>query len=257
MEIVCSNPQSDWHPMIHYHGTPITGGDKNAIVLKHRHAMVSLASAECLPVYAEICQSFALDNGAFSAWTQSKQLDVVGFWEWVETWRKHPGFDWCLIPDVIDGGEAENDSMLADAPSRHWCVPVWHLHESIDRLQKLAADWPRVALGSSGQFSSPGSDSWWRRMAEAIPAVCDEDGRPLVKLHGLRMLDTSITSVIPLASADSTNVARNAGLDCRWTGPYVPPSVTARAAVIIDRIESHASASRWTGMVIRNWELFG
>ncbi len=45
-------------------------------------------------------------------------------------------------------------------------------------------------------------------MAQAMAQACDL-GRPRVKLHGLRMLDVEVFSRLPLASADSTNVARN------------------------------------------------
>ena len=46
-------------------------------------------------------------------------------------------------------------------------MPVWHLHESLERLQRLARCWRTVALGSSGQWSSPGTGVWWKRMGIA------------------------------------------------------------------------------------------
>ena len=95
-------------------------------------------------------------------------------------------------------------------------VPVWHLHESLDRLDLLANAYSLVALGSSGEYASPDSPKWWARMAEVMECVCI-DGQPVTKLHGLRMLDPTILAHLPLASADSTNVARNIGLDSRWT----------------------------------------
>jgi hypothetical protein len=111
-------------------------------------------------------------------------------------------------------------------------------------------------LGSSGQFAQIGTPRWWGRMSEAM-AVVTEDGIPVTRLHGLRMLDPVVFSHIPFASADSTNVARNIGIDSRWTGPYSPKSRQARALV---RIESHAAAHRWNGEasgVAQNHELFG
>ena len=133
------------------------------------------------------------------------------------------------------------------------------MHESLARLERLTDEWPRVALGSSGAFADPGAIDWWGRMAEIMRVACDADGMPRVPLHGLRMLDPVIFAHLPLASADSCAVARNVGLDSKWSGPFVPRTRLARALVLIDRIESHASARRWceSAGVQQNLELIG
>lgn len=228
--------------MIHYHGIPVTGSADNAPrFYRGRHLFCSFAAPDHLKIGAKCCQSFALDNGAFSAWTKGKPLDLKGYTDWVREWHRHPAFDFAIIPDVIDGDERENDAMLLDwiAPFglRPWLVPVWHLHESLTRFQRLAATWPRVALGSSGEWSTPGSESWWGRMAEAMGAICI-DGRPTCKLHGLRMLSTEIFPKLPLASADSTNASRNGQREC-------PTNPIAGANCIADRIEIYPSADRY------------
>jgi len=240
--------------VIHYHGTPFSGAGQ--LALRAKHACVSFAAPGCIGEVAEICQSFILDNGAFSAWTRNERLDIDGFRAWVDLWGRHPGCDWYLIPDVIDGDETANDALLDGWPGG---VPVWHLHESLDRLERLCHTYPRVALGSSGDYSTPGSRSWWHRMAQAMEAACDEDGMPVTKLHGLRMLDPTIFSHLPLSSADSTNVARNIGIDSAWKGPYAPASRHTRALILMERIEQHASARRWCGSngVQQNLEIFG
>lgn len=243
--------------MIPYHGTPITPESVAAEVLKGRHAFVSFRHPGQLGIALEVCQSVALDNGAFSAWRAGEPVtDWAEFYAWAGDLLRHPSVDWAIIPDVIDGTEADNDALLAEWPHGRAGVPVWHLHESLDRLARLAADWPRVALGSSGQWSDPGSRAWWDRMAEALPVVCDGEGRPLVRLHGLRMLDPEVFTRIPFASADSTNVARNIGIDAAWTGAYQPPSKAVRALVLASRIEAHGSAERWSGRPIQQG-LFG
>lgn len=84
-------------------------------------------------------------------------------------------------------------------------------------------------------------------MAEIMEVCCDSDGLPLVKLHGLRMLDTGIFSRVPLASADSTNVARNIGIDSRWKGTYLPRSKLSKALILMNNVEDHVAAHRWNG----------
>lgn len=209
-----------------------------------RHAMVSFAWPDTLPVVAEYCQSFALDNGAFSAWRSGKAFDLPGYTAWVEEWHKHPGFDWCLIPDVIDGTAADNDALIdwwATHTFRVASVPVWHFHESEHRLRALAGRFDRVALGSSGAWPTPGNDAWWDRLKEVLPAILDAQGRPHCKLHGLRMLNPAIFTAIPFASADSTNAAQNAG----GTRVYAAPEAWQRANVIAYRAEVHNSAAAW------------
>lgn len=236
--------------MIHYHGSPTTPLQPALALYQRRHAMVSFANPEQLPLVAEVCQSFVLDNGAFTFWKAGRgTVDVEAYRAWVAEWERHPGFDWALIPDKIDGDEAENDIMLArwfQAGGGLDGVPVWHLHERLERLRYMAIAYPRVALGSSGVYSEPNTPAWWKRMAEAMDAVCDQ-GRPRVKLHGLRMLNPAVFGKLPLASADSTAVARNIGLDVKWAkGQYQPMTKTARALVLVDRIEHFNSAANWT-----------
>lgn len=237
--------------MIHYHGGPLSGQrDSQSRFWRGRHAMVSFAYPETLPVIAESVQSFALDNGAFSAWQSGTPFDFDGYMAWVREWHRHPTFDWCLIPDVIDGDEKENDEMILrwvqSDLHRSNGVPVWHFHESNERLQRLAGNYRMVALGSSGQWPNPGSPSWWNRLGEAIMWICDQKKRPYCKLHGLRMLNPEIFSRCPFASADSTNAAQNAGSITRF-GQYTPPEAWQRAVVIADRIEAYNSAPVYLG----------
>jgi hypothetical protein len=240
--------------MIHYHGTPIGGSRVDTIrFLMGRHALVPFTYTDDIGPVADVCQSFVLDNGAFSVWKSGKVLDVEGYKAWVREWCLHPGFDWALIPDVIDGTEDENDAMLMDwhfSRLDKYGVPVWHLHESLERLERLCKNFRIVALGSSGQWSSPGSVTWWERMREVMAAACDKDGRPKAKLHGLRMLDPEVFSRLPLSSADSTNAAVNSGSLSRF-GMYKPPTSSQRAEVIAERIESMNSAPVWRHQLIQ------
>lgn len=235
---------------MHLHGTPIGGTRQDvARFLMGRHAFVPFPRQDDMGAVAECCQSFVFDNGAYSVWKRGEVLDVEGYTRWSEQWHRHPGFEWALIPDVIDGDEADNDALLLDWPAHVPGVPVWHMHEDIGRLERLCREWPRVALGSSGKWASPGTSGWWGRMSEAMNAVCP-DGRPLARLHGLRMLDPAIFTKLPLASADSTNAAVNCGSLDRF-GMYVPQTAAQRAAVIADRIEAHNSAAIWAPVPIQ------
>ncbi len=245
--------------MIRYHGGPITPESAALAAWKRSHAMISFANPDQAGIAFEVADSVALDNGAWPIFAAGKgRIDIAAYADWVKQWSLHPAFDWCLIPDVIDGSEAENDALIQTwMLPRSISVPVWHLHESLFKLNKLAIEYPRIAFGSSGEFVDIGTQRWWGRISEAMEVVCDSEGRPMCKLHGLRQMDPTVFSVIPYASVDSTNVARNIGLDCRWTGSYVPKRKETRAMVLRDNIENHACASRWNGPIARNFQLFG
>lgn len=234
--------------MIHYHGSPITPETAAARVYSGGHGFVSFRHRQQMGLVLDVCQSFAVDNGAFSAWTAgTPTADWLPYYDWVAGIRRYPGFDFAVIPDVIDGDEAANDALLAEWPwgKSTTGAPVWHMHESIDRLVRLAHTWPRVCLGSSGEFRKVGSPGWHSRMHAAMMAITDTEGFPVCKLHGLRMLNPAIFSTLPLASADSTNIARNVGIDQRWKGTYSPPTKDSRAALMRERIEATPGAKNY------------
>lgn len=233
--------------MIHYHGMPINPQTAGVAAVQSGHAFVTWADPQPLGLVVEVCQSFAIDNGAFSAWRSGRPVrDWDPFYLWAEECRRIPACDFAVVPDVIDGSEADNDALVAEWPLPRWFgAPVWHMHESLDRLARLVNEWPRVCFGSSGEFSSPGSPSWWARMRSAMLVSCDPQGRPLARFHGLRMLNPAIFSRLPFASADSTNIARNIGIDKAWKGTYLPPTKEARATVMRQRIESLNAPAVW------------
>lgn len=228
--------------MIHYHGGPITPESVAEKVWRARHAFISFKYPNQLSLASSICQSFALDN---AAWSYYKEKTIIKSWDpfyvWIEDWKDHPGFDFTMIPDKIDGNEKQNKRLIDEWPFGLIGVPVWHLHESIRHLKRLASNWPRIAFGSSGEFAQIGTKKWWLRMYEAVSSICNEKGRPVCKLHGLRMMNSNIFTKFPFSSVDSTNIAINIGLDKNWSS-YGPKTKETRGLVLAERIEWHNSA---------------
>lgn len=233
--------------MIHYHGLPITPETAAARTVAAGHAFISFRHPGQLALAVSVCQSFAIDNGAFSAWRAGTPVqDWHPYYEWAARCQRIPCCDFAVIPDVIDGTEADNDALLNEWPLPRWFgAPVWHMHESLERLDRLVTDWPRVCLGSSGAFATIGTRQWWQRIGQAMRVICNDDGQPKAKLHGLRMLNPAIFSRLPLASADSTNIGRNIGIDSAWKGTYLPATKEARAEVMRGRIESMNAPPTW------------
>jgi hypothetical protein len=232
--------------MIHYHGTPIGGSRQDAArFITGRHVLIPFGRQDDLGSALEFSQTFCLDNGAYSHWKAGHgKIDFDEYLLWAQSLRKHPAFDWALIPDIIDGSEQDNLDWVLKwirSGTKAKGVPVWHLHESLDYLEWLVNGFDIVALGSSGDYKTPGTKKWWKRMSEAMSVACFDSGKPKCKLHGLRMLDPEIFSRLPLSSADSTNAAVNCNRLARF-GMYTPATSSQRAAVIADRVEKHNSS---------------
>lgn len=244
--------------MIHYHGGPIWPERAAMVVWTNRHAFISHYRPEQIEIAAEVSQSFAIDNGAYSIWKRNAQpkVDWQDYYLFVEKWHRHPGFDWAIIPDSITGTTHDNEKLITEWPFEPSVgVPVWHMHEELSHLRNLVNMFPRVAIGSSGEYAQIGTDLWRLRIDEALEHACDELRRPKSKLHGLRMLAPAIFTRLPLSSADSTNVAQNCMESPRWRG-YNPPSNAIRAEVLAERIESHTSQPIWTpGQTVDDNEL--
>lgn len=236
--------------MLHYHGIAGVGPKFLATVFPGKHAFVSFAEPGNLANVAGICSSFAMDNGAFTSWKQKKKFDFAGFREWVEEWRRHPAYDWHLIPDVIDGDEEQNRK-LVEGWTLPGGVPVWHMHESLEFLADLCSSFERVAIGSSGAYSTVATAKWWQRINEAMKHICCGDGQPPCKLHGLRMLRIDVFSRLPFHSADSTTVVRDSKYDKSWPGYNAPKTPHMRGFVIADRLESHQAAARWAALPVQ------
>jgi hypothetical protein len=70
------------------------------------------------------------------------------------------------------------------------------------------------------------------------------DGKQVAIATALGVHESTV-SRLPLASADSTNIGQNVGIDSAWRGPYTPASKDMRALVMRTRIESHQAMTLW------------
>lgn len=170
------------------------------------HFCVSYAAPNDVKRAHQYGQSVLLDNGAYSFWKTGKLTDWDGYYKWCDEWLDYPT-TWAIIPDIIDGEIAEQRKLISQWPHGVRGAPVWHLHESIDRLLDLLDAWPRVCFGSSGQYAQVLSVAWCRRVDEAWNAIVKRHSRtPWV--HMLRGMQC-VKYEWPFASTDSTDIGRN------------------------------------------------
>lgn len=231
--------------MIKYHGTPIGGSKRDALLfLSGRNGLVSYAYQHHLPEVLNVCASFCLDNGAFSIWKSGKgTIDEAGYQRWIESLRDHPGFDFFIIPDVIDGKERDNNLLYRKWSRIKGGVPVYHLGESVQRFRYLAERNWKVCLGSTSKWPTIGTERWWDLFANMMDKIC-VNGYPPCKLHGLRMLNPKVFTKIPLHSGDSSNAAVNNGI-CLKKGIHPSLERWQGSERIARRIEAYQSAPIW------------
>jgi hypothetical protein len=176
--------------------------------MEGRHFCVPFPSDQDLKTCLEIGQSLMLDNGAFSAFTRGLPLDVAGFYKWLEPILAPPHF--AIVPDAINGSLEDQYKFLSTWPRQTFgyanCAPVFHLHMPLSHLSFLCNAYPKVCLGSSGEFWEIGSAAWCERMNVIFNFLAKRRVMPWI--HGLRMLGQH-SGPWPMASADSTNVAQN------------------------------------------------
>ena len=224
-----------------------------ARILKSKHAFVSYADPSQLSIVKEVCQSWALDNGAFSFWKSGKEINFDDYFKFIEE-VSGPSMDFFIIPDVIGGTEEENDDLIDQSPYQVngvGGVPVWHTDESLNRLNRLLESFSKIAIGS-GNGLTPNSPDWWMRIYQAMDLLTDNQGKPLTKIHGLTILNPEIFQKLPFESADSTMVGRNINAQRNeWKGSYSPLSHYGKAQVLIDRIEFFNSPQFWERVPIQ------
>lgn len=213
---------------LHYHGLPITGWDV-FYTLAGRCFCVSFHRPDQVKQAHEVGQAVMLDNGAFSAFTKGKPVtDWRAFYDWCDRWLAYPT-SWAVIPDEIDAGSQQQDALLREWPHGERGAPVWHMDEPVDRLVRLTEEWPRVCIGSTGEYWQILSDAWTRRMDKAWDAVAARHPRT-PNIHMLRGMQLTRCDW-PFASVDSTDIGRNhnraentaRAMADRWDAAQCPP----------------------------------
>lgn len=223
-----------------------------------KHILVSYAdfnqsTEHLMAIVVSYCESFCIDNGAYTIWNQGGSLDIEGYKAWCFKWRRSPAFDFCIVPDVIGGSQKDNEKLLDAWPLYEIrSAPVWHMNESTEYLDLLVEHCTTVCIGTAG-IAHPGTRKWWKRMSEAMRVACDKEGSPgsatlpasgPARLHGLGMLDWEIYSRIPFACADSANAVINRNSKERF-GYYCMPSEADRATAIAYCSQRSSSAPFW------------
>lgn len=213
--------------MIPFHGTPIGSYHRNKDVLRGINMVLTWTTYSSVVkgarthvptksgiLHARLANALLLDCGAFPFWRAQKRnnnpkpLDFQSVIKWYREMMIYNENTNVIMPDVIEGGEYENDMMLERFPldlvSIAW--PVWHTEESIHRLIRLARKYGKICIGPMGRHSHVTGKAYTERMIEVFNAITrDAYG---TKIHALRGLQLA-GGPFPFDQADSTDAGRN------------------------------------------------
>tara|TARA_R110000823_G_scaffold295274_1_gene414320 strand:- start:285 stop:1034 length:750 start_codon:yes stop_codon:yes gene_type:complete len=227
------------------HGTPIT--PKRLLPqLKGKSFCVSYMHPEQLNETIELVgdnEVLILDNGAFTAWKKGITLDDAwwdGFYAWANAAMDKCPQAVCVIPDVINGNEADNLQLIADAikgnkikyPER--AMAIWHMNESFEQLEKLFRIFNFIGFGSCGEVditkNKPGS-AYIAKIKQAWAFMAYWENKYNIDKPWIHMMrGLGVLHKIGFDSADSCNIAMN-----HWRNKN---NVVHHVAQFADRLEA-------------------
>jgi hypothetical protein len=141
-----------------------------------------------------------MDSGAFSAYTQKTTVDINKYIEFLHT-NKHKLDVYCCL-DVIGDAEAtwKNFDIMKKAGLDP--LPVFHVGEDFKYLHKCL-EYEYFCLG--GMATTILKNNRAAFLDKCFSIICDKEGYPKSKVHGLGMTDFELMLRYPFYSVDSTS----------------------------------------------------
>jgi len=166
--------------------------------------------------------SLFLDSGAFSAWTQGREIDIDAYIQFclehqdlvdaVANLDVIPGHPYKRITqkDIEDSAKRgwENyEKMLAAGIPKNKLVHIFHQGEDMKWLEKMVRVMPYIGLSPANDKTRDQKLMWLDRCMEC---VTDKNGMPLVKFHGFAVTSLDMLLRYPWYSVDSSTWVVNA-----------------------------------------------
>jgi hypothetical protein len=141
-----------------------------------------------------------LDSGAFSAFTKGAKTDLPAYCEYI-----HRCQDIILMPSVLDAiGDPEGTWRNQVEMERRGVrpLPCFHYGEPEALLQHYIKNYEYITLGGMVPISTPQLKLWLDRLFKDY--ICDEHGKPIVKVHGFGLTSLPLMERYPWYSVDSS-----------------------------------------------------
>lgn len=182
-----------------------------------------------------------IDSGAFTAWTQNKQIDVDGYINWINERSDfiHLYGQVDFIPGDIKTGATQEQ--VKEAAQKTWenylymrpkmkkpegLLYTFHIGEPFEYL-KQALEWkdengnyiPYIALGGMVGKSVPMKENF----LDCCFGIIKNSSNPNVKVHAFGMTSFELLKQYPITSADSTSWIMTGANGCIMTDVGIIP----------------------------------
>lgn len=148
-----------------------------------------------------------LDSGAFSAYTQGIEVDIVAYCDYIKQNRDIIATDGnALLASVLDGiGDPLKTYQNQMTMEAHGVrpLPCFHYGEDERYLEHYVKNYEYITIGGMVPIANPQLYFWLDRIWERY--LTDGSGRPRIKVHGFGLTSLGLMERYPWFSVDSSS----------------------------------------------------
>jgi hypothetical protein len=143
-----------------------------------------------------------LDSGAFSAWSQGKEINIDEYIQFIK--ENEDAIDvYANLDSIGDPIKTWDNQMYMESKGLH-PLPVYHYGEDIKwLLRMLKKGYDYIALGGMVPISNDQLIHWLDDLFSKY--LTDENGMPIIKVHGFGLTSLPLMLRYPWYSVDSTS----------------------------------------------------
>lgn len=143
-----------------------------------------------------------LDSGAFSAWSQGKEIDINEYIKFIK--ENESVIEVYANLDVIGDACLTWDNQRTMEKAGLHPLPVFHYGEDIQWLKRiLSKNYEYISLGGMVPISTENLITWLDDLFSKY--LTDKNGIPIVKVHGFGLTSLRLMLRYPWFSVDSTS----------------------------------------------------
>lgn len=142
-----------------------------------------------------------LDSGAFSAFTQGVEIDLVRYCDFIK--RNADIIEVASVLDAVGDPLKTYQNQKAMEAQGVAALPCFHYGEDERYLEHYVANYEYITLGGMVPISTPNLLLWLDRLWEKY--LTDGDGRARIKVHGFGLTTIKLMERYPWYSVDSSS----------------------------------------------------
>lgn len=171
-----------------------------------------------------------LDSGAFSAHTQGVAIDLDAYIAYAKSNKDF--IEFASVLDDLGNAQKTYDNQIYMERHGVPAIPCFHYGEDERWLAHYVSSYAYISLGGVALASGPQLVKWLDRIWHDY--LCDEDGRPRVRVHGFGLTRLDLMFRYPWHSVDSTS-----WMSAGANGLLILPPDFRKFAVSIDSTARH------------------